>query len=408
MSKSHKPIEVFRAGKHRAVDGHEYEITTNDLQQIAEAYSPQKSEAPLVIGHPELEAPAYGWVKSLSVQNGLLLAEPHQVNADFAEGVNRGAYKKVSASFFTPSAPRNPTPGKYYLRHIGFLGATPPAVKGLRDASFADGEQGVVSFGEDSGFSRWYVFREIAGMFRRLRDSLIERDGVEKADLVIPAWSVDVVQEAATPPEQSGMVGFAEGSANAGEQVTTEGGASAVAGEAAADAAAHASFADREAALAARAAELEVQATELATRANALAQQESAIAAKAAREARRAEVASFAETLVDGGRLHPRNVPLVVELLAADQPGEISFAEGDATVTEQWANGLRRLLSDLPQVISFAERSGDPLAVETVSFAAPENAAVDPERLAIHHRAIAHQKANPGLSYLQAVAAVSQ
>jgi hypothetical protein len=31
-----------------------------------------------------------------------------------------------------------------YLRHVGFFGAQPPAVKGPKSASFADGEQRVI------------------------------------------------------------------------------------------------------------------------------------------------------------------------------------------------------------------------------------------------------------------------
>ena len=45
-------------------------------------------------------------------------------------------FKKRSASFYPPGHPANPTPDRPYLRHVGFLGAQPPAVKGLAD--FAD------------------------------------------------------------------------------------------------------------------------------------------------------------------------------------------------------------------------------------------------------------------------------
>ena len=49
----------------------------------------------------------------------------------------KGRFKKRSASFYPPEHPNNPTPGKWHLRHVAFLGAQPPAVKGLRD--FKDG-----------------------------------------------------------------------------------------------------------------------------------------------------------------------------------------------------------------------------------------------------------------------------
>ncbi|CAM5383580.1 hypothetical protein [Rhodanobacter lindaniclasticus] len=130
-------IEIFRAGKHVALDGRELEFSAADLAQIADSYDPALSEAPMVVGHPKLDAPAYGWAKSLRAEGDLLLAEPHQVDAQFAALFNAGRYKKRSASIFLPDTPGNPTPGKMYLRHIGFLGAVPPAVTGLRDAQFA-------------------------------------------------------------------------------------------------------------------------------------------------------------------------------------------------------------------------------------------------------------------------------
>ena len=48
-------------------------------------------------------------------------------------------------------------PGKWYLRHVGFLGAAAPAVKGLKPVEFADDGGGVVfadlEFAE--GLSPW-------------------------------------------------------------------------------------------------------------------------------------------------------------------------------------------------------------------------------------------------------------
>lgn len=118
-------------------------FSESDLAASAAAYDPALHEAPIVVGHPALDAPAYGWVKSVSFAADGLEAEPHQVDAAFAEMVSAGRFKKISASFFPPDAPSNPVPGVYYLRHVGFLGAQPPAVKGLRAPSFAEGDEAV-------------------------------------------------------------------------------------------------------------------------------------------------------------------------------------------------------------------------------------------------------------------------
>ena len=135
-----KPIQIFKPGRHTALSGQALEFSAADLSASAAAYDPTKSEAPIVVGHPALDAPAYGWVKSLAFADGALDAEPDQVDAAFAEMVAAGRFKKISASFFMPDAANNPVPGVYYLRHVGFLGAAAPAVKGLRNPSFAADE----------------------------------------------------------------------------------------------------------------------------------------------------------------------------------------------------------------------------------------------------------------------------
>lgn len=132
--------EIFRAGTRTDANGNTVTITEADLAAAAQAYDPKVHEAPIVVGHPKADAPAYGWVKSLGVQNGVLTADFDQVDEGFADLVKAGRYKKVSASFYPPTSPNNPKPGVWTLRHVGFLGAQPPAVKGLSAISFADGE----------------------------------------------------------------------------------------------------------------------------------------------------------------------------------------------------------------------------------------------------------------------------
>lgn len=125
-------------GIHTAMDGREVPFTQEMFEDVQASYSQELSEAPIVIGHPSLTAPAYGWVKEVSVEDGVLYAHVGQVDAAFAEAVNSGRYKKRSASFFLPQTPGNPKPGHFYLRHVGFLGAALPSVKGLGDVSFAE------------------------------------------------------------------------------------------------------------------------------------------------------------------------------------------------------------------------------------------------------------------------------
>jgi hypothetical protein len=142
-------LHLFRPGQHTSMQGATLDFSETDLAACAAAYDPAKHEAPLVVGHPVANAPAYGWVKSLSAQADGLYAEVGQLDADFAELVEAGRYKKISASFYLPDSPHNPTPGVLYLRHVGFLGAQPPGIKGLKAVAFAEGEGGIADFSED-------------------------------------------------------------------------------------------------------------------------------------------------------------------------------------------------------------------------------------------------------------------
>jgi hypothetical protein len=87
-------------------------------------------------------------VLRLTVQNGVLIAEPYQIDPAFADLVNAGRYGSISAAFYRPDSPNNPVPGVWYLRHVGFLGAQPPALKGLPPPSFAGGPDDAVTFAE--------------------------------------------------------------------------------------------------------------------------------------------------------------------------------------------------------------------------------------------------------------------
>lgn len=121
-------IEVFRAGTHTDAAGNEREWTEADLDAIAAGYDPARHEAPVVIGHPADNGPAFGWVEGLKRDGATLLAKLKDVVPEFADMVRKGLYKKRSIALYPDLT----------LRHLGFLGAQPPAVKGLADIKFKD------------------------------------------------------------------------------------------------------------------------------------------------------------------------------------------------------------------------------------------------------------------------------
>lgn len=131
------PIKLFRPGTFTSVEGKQLTFSEADMAAIAAAYDPVTDPAPLVVGHPKLEDPAWGWVSDLQVVDGVLAAVPEKVEPAFAEAVAAGRYRKVSAQFYDPDHSANPRPGSWYLKHVGFLGGAAPAVKGLGTVAFA-------------------------------------------------------------------------------------------------------------------------------------------------------------------------------------------------------------------------------------------------------------------------------
>lgn len=126
-----KWVEIARTGTFTDTHGREKTFTRQDLDAIARAYDPKKRDAPLVFGHPALNAPAYGWAEKLKSENGRLFATFAQVPGEVKEIVRKGHYRHVSMSLM---------PDGVTLRHVGLLGAAQPAIDGLAPVELASGE----------------------------------------------------------------------------------------------------------------------------------------------------------------------------------------------------------------------------------------------------------------------------
>jgi hypothetical protein len=322
-----KPIQIFKAGKHTAMSGAALSFSEADLVATAKAYDPAKHEAPIVIGHPAHDGPAYGWVKSLKFADGLE-AEPQQVNEAFADMVARGAFKKISASFYTPDSPSNPVPGVYYLRHVGFLGAQPPAVKGLRNPAFADSEKGVIEFADYDDVLN-------ASLWRRLRDWMIGEKGLDVADNIIPDYQVSSLEQMAQQEDEdaetdsAGTVpactSYSEKTQSKGDEMSVE---------------------DK-----ARLAELEAQNKALLAEKTTFAEAEK----KSKAAARHAVNVAFAESLAKEGKLLPAHKGVTVAALNFIESAEtvVEFGEGDAR--KPLGSTYKAALLALPKLVEFKE-----------------------------------------------------
>jgi hypothetical protein len=146
-------IQIFQTGSY----GDKGKFDEADLDRVVSNYKPDLHEAPAVVGHPKDNAPAYGWTSGLKRDGDKLLAKFSQVDPAFEEAVKAGRYKKRSAAFYLDDQGRITN-----LRHVGFLGALPPEVKGLQDLKFADNGRKFteVDFGEEAVVAQEKTFKE--------------------------------------------------------------------------------------------------------------------------------------------------------------------------------------------------------------------------------------------------------
>ena len=345
--------EIFIAGTRADNSGKEVTITPDDLNAIANGYHPSFHEAPIVIGHPDDNAPAYGWVKSLSAKGDKLYAQFGEMDEGFVSLVKSGRYKKLSASFYPPKHPSNPKPDNWYLRHIGFLGALPPAVKGLSPVSFNDNSDGVVSFGELSE-SEKLVF-DIKSIFARFFN--FSEVPTNQADTVNP--SVDT-----NPPPKTDTDG--EGESNDLNSTPIQSNQSETAMNELNDAVARAEKAEAELA------------------------KFKAEQAKKERDVANTVNANFAETLVKDGKIKPCDKELLTRVLNfAEFPDDTTADFGEGDDKKPLAVAFKEFLGNLPKQHSHLT---DKVTKSTVNFS---------ENMSHHERAVALMKSE-NISYEEA------
>lgn len=310
-------IEVFRTGTMTPMTGNAINFTAADLEAVAANYDPDVSRAPVVVGHPKTDDPAFAWIDGFEydTDKDRLFADISDIDPAFGEAVQSGSYKNVSMSFYMPTAANNPVPGNLYPKHLGFLGAAAPAVSGLKPAEFATtDETQIVTF---VGEMKTFGFSDVATIFRSLRDGWIEKFGLEEADKVLPSWRIEWVDDAEIKPEVTTPTSFSQPTSTLEPTMNPE------------------------------------ELAALAAREKKVADGEKTLAANASK-ARHDGHVSFAETLITDGKLLPAQKNQVVGFLNAfpdDQ--EISFAEGEEK--KPVATAFMDFLKAQPKVIEFGQ-----------------------------------------------------
>jgi hypothetical protein len=140
-------IAIARTGKFADATNIERDLNEDFLRAVVGNFTAHN--APAVIGHPQDNNPAFGWVSALRLKDGVLEARFSDTDETFEQMCSEGRFRKRSASFYMEPAA---------LRHVGFLGAVPPAVKGLPDIQFNDGARAAVeisfNFNEENSMDK--------------------------------------------------------------------------------------------------------------------------------------------------------------------------------------------------------------------------------------------------------------
>ena len=352
-------IDICRAGDWRDMAGRDVRLDEDRLDRIVAAQA-ASDPAPVVVGHPEANAPAFGWVDSLRRVGDRLQAKLRDIAPAFREAVEDGRYAGRSIALQGDT-----------LRHLGFLGGRAPAVPGLAPTCFASAPETVIAFADSTAEAPQDSSEEHPDSLRALEPSGDE-DGNSLVPLRAPQGRGEVEEEGSDP------------SGSPTEAADEDGGRAALAEQ-------EIALAEREAVLLARE------------------------AAAAADDRRRAAETAIA-THVEAGRVLPGERAALVALLAAlgEGQGDDDAAGGHATIAFASASGdeermrpaaiLEGFIEGLPTRVDYRTLAGGPVPGASAFAGTHENAGEDSERIAAEARALMLAEAEKGVTLTPAEA----
>lgn len=355
-------LEIFKAGEHTDNRGVKRLFTEEMVQEIVDSYDFKKHRAPILTGHNENQ-PNKGLIADLKKIGDKLFAIPRNVLPEFKESVNREEWAGLSPRLYHPNDPSNPAPGKWGLRHLAFLQI--PAVKGMALPEFSEHPDWDVEFCfNEISFSGW-LDSAIASVFRNLREWLIEKEGLELADRLIPVF---VIEQLLVEPVYEQMrenepkpLNYSEGGAMTEEELNK------------------------------RLAEVE--------------KREEAIALRERNTQLTAEYSEWIEPLIAGGKVLPAEKSRhIATLIALSGDAKVEFGEGSDAQSLSLVDCYKRALLDRAKIVEYSEQAKAGESVPAIEFNAPDGITVaNQEQYAM---AKAYQKKHPELDLVECYKAV--
>jgi len=186
-------ITIFKAGKHTAADGKTYSFSEQDIDNIIA--NTDLETAANVIHHPEKTTYSFAKFSELKRFGKELKAKIKNSVQGFAESIQAGMFPSRSVRISNSK-----------LEHLGWLPKdVEPAVKGMAAVQFSAPEKDVIEYNESNedidfsevnGWELKSVIKDIASVLHSSRESIIEKDGIEAADKVIPLHRIDWIRNA--------------------------------------------------------------------------------------------------------------------------------------------------------------------------------------------------------------------
>ena len=361
-------IDVCRAGTWRDMAGRDVRLDEGRLDRIVQSHA-DAGPAPVVVGHPETDAPAYAWIDGLRRVGDRLQAKLRDIAPAFREAVEAGRYSGRSIALQGDT-----------LRHLGFLGGRAPAVPGLAPTCFASAPEAVIAFADDDQAA--LAGRQPAAHSESQRTAAAEEHEVDGHE----STSSTTVKEGRAA-EQPG----ARDRAPRREARSQASGASTR-----------------------RLRETNKRETALAAREAALLAREAAAAADERQRAAEATIAPH----VEAGRILPAERAGLVALLASFDDGQADAGDGaesgHTTIAFATASGgeermppaaiLERFIEGLPRRVDYRTLAGGPVPGASGLPGTHEKAGEDSERIAAEARALMAAEAERGLTLTPAEA----
>ncbi|MEW5745274.1 MAG: hypothetical protein AB1805_07560 [Nitrospirota bacterium] len=319
-----KKVPIFRAGVHVDSNGNRREWTVDDLDSMVKNFDLSEFIPAIVVGHPKVEDPRYGDFDAVYREGKTLFADV-DVIPEMHDAWKKGLYPERSVRIVKLDD------GTYKIRHLGLLGAHPPAVTGLPRVEFSaeDGEEVIIDFSE-------YRFPVVGRVLRRLREFYIEKFGVEEADRIVNEYELEDLQR--VEPEAVSSAAFSEPTQGGGDMPTQR--EQELEQQLAEERRKSADFSEK----------LKQKDAEVAT-----ANQKTTVLLA---ENRKKEFSSFCEGLRNEGKLPPAVMPKVLDFMEILSGVEtFDFAEGDGKKAAKPVEMFKEFLSGLGKVIEFGEHA---------------------------------------------------